>query len=225
MEKIGIIGITSEGASLCYKTIIAESTKTLGEFKNVEVVLVQPNFNNILEAQKKKDWNKVATIIIDSGKQLEKLGVTKIVIPANSIHFAIKKIQEGLDIPVINILDVVKNVCIKENYKKALILGVGITMSDNLYKAVLENNNVTYTIPNEDDCNALDRIIYEELVKGIVNPESTREVLNIIQKGRDNLCDVAILACTELPMAIKNTNSPVPTIDTNRELALASLLN
>ncbi|HRI05558.1 MAG TPA: amino acid racemase [Candidatus Dojkabacteria bacterium] len=223
MNKVGIIGITSEGASICYKTVVSESSKILGGFNNVEVALVQPNFNRILEAQKSKDWDKVAEIIVDSGKELEKLGVTNIIIPANSIHFAIKQIQKQLTTKVVNLLEVVKEVCLRKNYKRALVLGVGITMSDHLYKEVLEKNGIEYMIPSEKEREFLDEIIYTELVKGVINGDSTKQILETIQNGKENSCDVVILACTELPMVINDTNSPLPIIDTTRELAIAAL--
>lgn len=223
MDSIGIIGITAEGASICYKTIVNESSKKLGQFTNPEIILLQPNFNEILQAQKSGDWDKVAEIIINAGKKLITLGVGKIVIPANSIHFAIDKIKKELNVQVVNVLEVVKDICLEKDFKKALVLGVGITMTGNLYKEILFKNSIGYELPSDEDIKILDEIIYSELVLGKTSENSTKKILEIISKGKQRGCDVAVLACTELPMVINEKNSPIPIIDTTREIAISAI--
>lgn len=76
LKNIGIVAITAEGASLCYRTIVTESSKLLGSNKHPEIFLHNPSFHTILEAQKKKDWVKVSDIVCGSiDKKVAVLGV------------------------------------------------------------------------------------------------------------------------------------------------------
>ncbi len=63
-KHIGIVGVTTEGAALCYKTIVAESGKILGEHRHPEISLHNVSFHQILEKQNLRDWHGVADILL-----------------------------------------------------------------------------------------------------------------------------------------------------------------
>jgi aspartate racemase len=61
------------------------------------------------------------------------------------------------------------------------------------------------------------------LVPGIVRPASTAQLAAVIDRLRQRGCDAVALACTELPLVLDDANSPLPTLDSTRLLALAAL--
>jgi aspartate racemase len=40
---------------------------------------------------------------------------------------------------------------------------------------------------------------------------------------KDDGCDAVVLGCTEIPLIVDDTNSPLPTLDSTRSLARAAL--
>ncbi|MBI3956103.1 amino acid racemase [Candidatus Gottesmanbacteria bacterium] len=222
-KHIGIVAVTAPGAALCYQTIISESEKILGERRHPEITLTHPTFDTIYQAQVKKDWHSVASILLGSIQKLASVGVQFAVIPANSIHFAIKEIQENSPIPVINLLTIVADECNAKKYRRPLILGVGITMDDHLYDETLLKQKVTPTYPNDRERKRINEIIYSELVKGICEEDSTKEILGIMAQYKRKGADAVILACTELPLIITDHSSPLPIIDTTRLLACSAV--
>ena len=69
----------------------------------------------------------------------------------------------------------------------------------------------------------INRFIFDELVCGQLK-ESTRSVFDdIIAEGQSQGCDAVVLGCTEIPLLINDEDSQLPTLDSTRILARASL--
>jgi aspartate racemase len=63
----------------------------------------------------------------------------------------------------------------------------------------------------------------DELVCGVFRPAAADYLAQTIGRLRDAGCDAVILGCTELPLILDDTNSPLPTLDSTRLLARAAL--
>jgi aspartate racemase len=77
--------------------------------------------------------------------------------------------------------------------------------------------------PNSDERNEISRIIMDELVCGVFKPEAVEYHQRVIQRMKDEGCDAVILGCTETPLLMNDSNSPLPTLDSTRLLARAAL--
>ena len=146
MKHIGIVAVSSEGASLCYRTICSEANKVLGEQKHPEITLHHFSFDLILKAQAKGDREAVAAILLDSIEKVAKSGADFAIIPANSVHFEIDSIKAKSPLPVLSILDIVAEECKQKHYQKVGVLGIGLTMSGGLFDEALMKNGITRTI-------------------------------------------------------------------------------
>ena len=63
----------------------------------------------------------------------------------------------------------------------------------------------------------------DELVRGIFRAESVAYFQQVIGHLQQAGCDAVILGCTEIPLIIDDSNSPLPTLDSTRLLARAAL--
>ena len=63
----------------------------------------------------------------------------------------------------------------------------------------------------------------EELVCGVFKPEAVAYFQKVIARLKDEGCDAVILGCTEIPLILDDSNSPLPTLDSTRLLARAAL--
>lgn len=96
-------------------------------------------------------------------------------------------------------------------------------MDSRVYPDVLEARGLGYVRPPVEDRDAIDRVITDELVPGIVTPEGVATFQRVIGGLRDSGCDAVVLGCTEIPLIIDDANSPLPTLDSTRLLARAAL--
>ena len=63
----------------------------------------------------------------------------------------------------------------------------------------------------------------DELVYRVFKPEAVAYFQQVIHRLREKECDAVILGCTEIPLMINDSNSPLPTLDSTRLLARAAL--
>ena len=73
---IGIVGVSAEGASLCYRTICIDGGRRLGAHHHPEVSMHTNDFGAYIERLAADDWDGVAELLIDSARKLERVGPT-----------------------------------------------------------------------------------------------------------------------------------------------------
>ena len=96
-------------------------------------------------------------------------------------------------------------------------------MTGSVYERALGDLGISCKIPQEDERERLDRIIFHELVNGIFTEDSRQYLNGVIQRLKDQGCDAAVLGCTELPLLVDPSDCPLPTLDSTRLLARAAL--
>jgi aspartate racemase len=77
--------------------------------------------------------------------------------------------------------------------------------------------------PTTEEREETNRIIMDELVYGVFRPESVAAFQRAIERMKGEGCDAVVLGCTEIPLIIDDSNSPLPTLDSTRLLARAAL--
>jgi aspartate racemase len=87
-------------------------------------------------------------------------------------------------------------------------------MENTFFIDVLKKHGIKTIIPDENDRQIVHDVIYDELSKGVLNPDSKQSYLKIIQKLIDTGAEGVILGCTEIPLLILQDDVNVPTFDT-----------
>ncbi len=188
-----------------------------------EITMHTHSFSEIVDAQRREDWKKVADLIIDSLCKLKAAGADFAIIPANSVHFAFADIEKRSPLPLLSIVKESAAECAKRGYKKVLTLGVGITMSRGLFGDELKARGIESLVPSEKDQQTLNRIIYDEIVPGNVSKQSEKILIELVRSYASSGADAVLLGCTELPFVITPEISPIPTVDTTRLIAIRAL--
>tara|TARA_B110000503_G_C7151517_1_gene415403 strand:- start:2091 stop:2396 length:306 start_codon:yes stop_codon:yes gene_type:complete len=87
-------------------------------------------------------------------------------------------------------------------------------MELDFFKSKLKEKGILTIISDEQDRKFVHNTIFEELGKGIINPETKLKYLQIIEKLIENGAERIILGCTEIPLIVKENDVKVPTFDT-----------
>ena len=96
-------------------------------------------------------------------------------------------------------------------------------MTGPVYPDVLKKYGINYQIPEAQQRERIDDIIFGELVNGVFR-EPTRLYFNeVIEELKQKGCDGVILGCTEIPLIVDRQDCPLPTLDSTRLLARAGL--
>ncbi len=211
MKKIGLLGgLSPESTVEYYKIINSEVRKALGKGNSAKLIIESFNFNDVETLQFQNEWDELANRFIDSAKTLENCGAEYIVICTNSMHKIAPQMQAKIKTPLIHITDSVANEIKKQKINKVGLLGTVFTMEEDFYsKRLSDKHGIKTIVPEKADREEVNRIIYEELCRGIIKEESKQKYLEIVDKMNANGAQGVILGCTEIPLLIQEASLPL----------------
>jgi aspartate racemase len=95
-------------------------------------------------------------------------------------------------------------------------------MTGPVYEAALSRRGMERLIPGDEVRLALDRLIFDELCRGLFTADATRTFLAAIEAMKARGAQCVILGCTEIPIIVTAGNSPLPVLDSTRLLGRAA---
>lgn len=222
-KHIGIVACSAEGAALCYRTICSEAPRIMGEHNHPEITMHTFPLAEYMIYVRKNNWKKVADLMISSTKKAAQIGADFAICPDNTIHEAFQYVIPESPIPWLHIARVVGERAKNNSFKKLGILGTKYLMTGPVYPETLSEFDILCEIPEKEDRERIDSIIFRELVNGNF-PEKSRLFFNqVINKLKLKGCDAVVLGCTEIPLLVRPEDCPLPTLDSTRLLAKAAL--
>lgn len=195
----------------------------LGTHAHPNIALYGHSLKDYVVALEEGDYSEVADLMLESAARLARAGADFVVCPDNTIHTAIDLVRQRSPLPWLHIAETVAHEARDRGVRKAAVLGTKWLVASDVYPKALEAEGIDYLRPNLDEQLETNRIIMDELVNDIQNPESVFYFQRVIGKMRDRGCDAVILGCTEIPLIISDQNSELPTLDSTRLLADAAL--
>ena len=229
MKTIGLTGGMSWESTVTYYKIINETVKEkLGGLHSAKCILYSIDFQEIEECQANGNWEKSGEILGEAANNLEKAGADFIVICTNTMHKVINQIKEKISIPILHIAEMTAEKILEKGLKNIALLGTKYTMEQDFYKSKLIEKEINVIIPDKNDIEIINKVIYDELCLGTINSNSKKKFLEIVDKLRSKGAEGIILGCTEIGLLIKNEDTDVPLFDTAvihaEEAAIYSIL-
>lgn len=222
-NHIGIAASTIDGAALFYRTLACELAKSpyQGLYPEVSThTLPLPVYEDILQH---KDWAALAEKLLLSINQLAKIGADFILLPANTLHFAMDSLLEKSPLPILNMLPLVVNRCRQLNYQHVAVLGTQLTMSEGLYQTSLAQAGIQTVSLTAKQQAWLHHFILQEVVLHKVTPSSLVEFGVLLHALQQKGCEAFILACNALPLLVQEQVFSLPFIDSTQLLAQAAI--
>ena len=215
MKTIGLIGGMSWESTVTYYKIINETVKEkLGGLHSAKCILYSVDFQEIEECQANGNWEKSGEILGEAAYNLEKAGADFIVICTNTMHKVVNQIKEKISIPILHIAEMTAEKILEKGLKNIALLGTKYTMEQDFYKSKLIEKGINVIIPDKNDIEIINEVIYDEICLGIINSNSKKKFLEIVDKLRNKGAEGIILGCTEIGLLIKNEDTDVPLFDT-----------
>lgn len=221
--KIGIAACSSEGAALCYRTIVTRSSSIMGKYRHPEIVLHSPSLGDYVHALETEDLSGVAEMMIASAHCLAAAGADFVICPDNTIHAAMPLVSGKSPLPWLHIAEVVAAEAQRLGVREAAVLGTEWLVESDVYPRALASVGIRHQRPEPEEVHEINRIIMEELVHDVQEEDSIRYIQELIARMKQRGCDAVVLGCTEIPIVIGNNNSPLPTLDSTRLLADAAI--
>jgi aspartate racemase len=222
-RHIGIVACSSEGAALCYRTICVEAAQLLGPHAHPEVSLHTLSLAHYVACIDRDDWRGVGDLMLSSATKLAAAGAELLICPDNTIHQAVPFIEARAPLPWLHIAEVVAAAAAARGFRHLGLTGTRWLVESDVYPSKLAPRGLACTRPAPDERAEINRIIMDELVRGIFQPSAVAYFQQVIGRLRDAGCDAVVLGCTEIPLIMNDANAPLPTLDSTRLLARAAL--
>ncbi|MBI0158847.1 aspartate/glutamate racemase family protein [Snodgrassella alvi] len=225
MKTIGLLGGMSwESSAEYYRMINEQVRERLGGTHSARSIMLSVDFAEIEALQHQGRWDELAENMCTAACQLEQGGAQCIVICTNTMHRMAEQVQNSITIPLLHIADATAKQICSQKLQKVGLLGTEFTMKQDFYKGRLtEKFGLEVLIPDDKDCQTVHKIIYEELVSGIIREESRQQYRQIIRRLADKGAQAIILGCTEIMLLVSQDDSPVPVFDTTAIHATAAV--
>lgn len=224
MKIIGLIGGMSwESSAEYYRIINEEVKKRLGGLHSAKCLLYSIDFEEIERFQTKGEWDNAGEKLSDAASSLEKAGAEFILICTNTMHKVVDAIQSKINIPILHIADATAEQINKQEITNIGLLGTRYTMEQDFYKSRIESKGINVIVPNAEEREIVNRIIFDELCLGKIHQESRDYYKSVIQNLIISGAQGIILGCTEIGLLIKPGDSEVPLFDTTYIHALEAV--
>lgn len=217
MRTIGMLGGMSwESTAEYYRIANTLVREQLGGVHSARILLDSVDFADIEELQSAGQWTKAGELLASHARSLESAGADALVLCTNTMHKVASHIERAVSIPLIHIADATAAAIRSTDVTTAGLLGTAFTMEQAFYRDRIAAHGIDVIVPNDADRQTVHRIIYDELVRGVVRPESRTAFRKVIDRLAQRGAEGVILGCTEIELLVGATDSPVPVFPTTR---------
>lgn len=225
MKTIGLLGGMSWQSTVHYYRIINEEVATrLGGLHSAKILMSSIEFAEMEELQHSGRWQEAGDILGREAAGLRKAGADFLVICTNTMHKVAGQVEEASGLPVLHIADATAGAIKKAGKTKIGLLGTRYTMEQDFYRTrLIEKHGLQVFIPASADREMVNSVIYDELCRGIVRPESKREYLRVMRQLADDGAEGIILGCTEIEMLVSTADFHLPLYPTTYLHAVAAV--
>jgi aspartate racemase len=223
-KKIGILGgMSPESTVEYYEYITRTYTERFGDYGYPQIIINSVTFQPYVDWPNADRWDLVAQGLSQVARELESAGADFIIIATNTMHLVFDQVASSVHIPMLSLLDVVAEAILGRNMHSVGLLGTKFTMEKGFYQKALGEKGIAVLVPDAEDREYVNEVIYTELVAGQIRDESRLGYLAVIEKLRAHGAQGVILGCTEIPLLVSEKDVDIPLFDTTTIHAEAAL--
>ena len=215
MKTIGLIGGMSWESTITYYQLLNEGVKdALGGLHSAKILLYSVDFFEIEVLMSRGEWEKAADLLGGVAQRLEAAGADMILICTNTLHKVAPQVQSRIHVPLVHIAEAAADELRASGITRVGLLGTKYTMTQEFYRDKLTARGIDVLIPEGEDIDLVNRVIFDELCLGVVKPDSKAEYLRVIAELSARGAQGILLGCTELGLIVSPADVSLPLFDT-----------
>ncbi len=223
MRTLGLLGGMSWESSIEYERQINESVRgRLGGSHSADLIVRSFDFDFIEGFMDSGNWSGVAQVLADQALSLERAGAEAIVVCTNTMHQVADRIEAAITVPLLHIADATVAAIAQAEVEKVALLGTRFTMQEPFLRSRFESAGIDVVVPAGDDLEMIHRVIFDELVQGVVSEDSRRLFLDAISRLLETGATGVVAGCTEIELLVSPGDLDVPYFPTAELHALAA---
>ena len=215
MKTVGLIGGMSWESTITYYQLLNEGVKdALGGLHSAKILLYSVDFFEIEALMSRGEWEQAAHLLGSVAQRLETAGADMILICTNTLHKVAPQVQERIHVPLVHIAEAAADELRANDITRVGLLGTKYTMTQEFYRDKLTARGIDVLIPEGEDIDLVNRVIFDELCLGVVKPDSKAEYLRVIAELAARGAQGILLGCTELGLIVSAADVSLPLFDT-----------
>ncbi len=224
MKTIGLLGGMSWESSIEYERLINEGVRArLGGTASADLIVRSYNFADIEALQEAGDWDAAGALLASDARLLQQCGAELIVLCTNTMHVVAPAIEAALEVPFLHLADATADAVRAAGIDTVGLLGTRYTMEQDFYRGRLQGHGLEVIVPDEPDRSRVHDVIYDELVRGVICPESKQAYLDVIDRLVERGAAGIIAGCTEIELLVDQSDVDITYFPTTRIHALAAV--
>lgn len=155
-------------------------------------------------------------------KRLNRTNPSCFAIACNTAHILLDGLKKQTNVPFVSIINEVVKTVKQAGIDKVGVLATPIAIKAGLFQNALSRAKIEAILPENDDRNALEKII-RKVIAGELGKKEKRRLIQISSNLKKRGAEGVILGCTELPLII--SKDPIlPVFDSIEILSRALLV-
>jgi aspartate racemase len=205
-------------SSIEYERLINERVRDrVGGVASADLLIRSFDFAEIEALQSAGRREAAGRVLADAARHLVDGGAEAIVICTNTMHRVVDAVQSAVPVPVIHIADATAAAVTAAGVDVVALLGTRYTMEEDFYVGRLrDHHGLTVLVPPEPDRTLVHDVIYDELVRGVIDASSRQAYLAVIGRLIDGGARGVIAGCTEIELLVPQDDLAVPFFPTAR---------
>ncbi|MGY2002995.1 aspartate/glutamate racemase family protein [Blastococcus sp. SYSU DS1024] len=215
MRTIGLLGGMSWESSALYYRLLNEAVRErLGGLHSARCILLSVDFAVIERLQAAGEWASAGDLLAADARRLQAAGAELVVLCTNTMHTVADAVAGAVDVPFLHIGDSTAEAVTAAGLTRVGLLGTRYTMEQPFLADRLAAAGLDVLVPGPDDRDEVHRVVYEELVLGIVREESRGAYRGVVDRLVARGAQGVVLGCTEIELLIGPDDVAVPTFPT-----------
>jgi aspartate racemase len=215
-KRIGIVaGIGPSATVLYYQGLIGRYYERMKDQHFPEIVVYSLDFEEINQYLE-NDLGLLTDKVAGAVKALQAAGCDFALFACNAMHMVYDEVNSRTSLPLLSIIECVLDEVRKKRVRKVGLMGTTFIVRSGTYQRLLDKAGVEYVLVDSGEQEWIMNAICQDLQRPPV-PASTlarfsRNVDDLGRRGAQGL----ILACTDLPVAVTEENSPLPLFNSTK---------
>lgn len=224
MKLLGVLGGMSWVSTAdLYRRINEGVARQLGGLHSARLLLHSVDFAPVAAWQAQQDWAAAGAHLAQAARSLRDGGAQALLLATNTMHQCADAIEEGSGLPLLHIVDLTAAALRERGVRQVGLLGTGFTMSLPFYGERLARHGMHLRVPAEAGRAAVHAAIYDELCHGRVTPATRSLLQKEAARLLDAGCQAVVLGCTELGLALPESDAVLDSTRIQAEAAVAWL--
>ena len=217
MLTIGMLGGMSwESTAEYYRLANQIVRERVGGMHSARVLLYSVDFADIEQMQVEGRWDEAGAVLASAAAALERGGAELLVLCTNTMHKVADQVEAAVTIPFLHLADATARAALDAGVGTVGLLGTAFTMEQDFYRERLESHGLTVLVPEAEDRAVVHRVIYDELVQGVVSDASRELYRAVMARLVSRGVEGVVLGCTEIELLVGADDTTVPVFPTTR---------